>query len=292
MKNTLLLSLLMALSWNVFAQDFYKVEHYVNEKYVYEAEGDYHYLLADKVNLRAKPTTDSEVIMNLPIGSELLLLKRSDSISVINNIQSNWYKVKVNQKTGWLWGGLIATYAFGSESDPSVKFVAGLEKRIEGKGGGWFIPVYQIRAFKNNQEIDKMSVKSFGRSFDNIQNIGRKGVENVDDILAFHVPCIGGCGCSTGEVYVFWNNNKFYNAGTTEGMADADYSFYEIFIFPSAIAGEAPYIIKKTGRVNEEKTREEKVVRQVITEYYLWNGTELYKTDKAKRVEDYEVSHD
>lgn len=288
-RNILLLSLIMVFSCCLFAQETYKVSHLTIENYAFQEEADFHYLLADMVNLRTAPTTSSKVVTTLPIGSKMIILEANDSTTVINGIESNWYKIEVNQKTGWLWGGFIATYAFGSEKDSSIKFVIGLEKKEAGEGGGWFLPVYQIRAFKNNKEIDRISVKSFNREIESVVNIGNKGLKNLDDILMLHVPCVGGCGCSTGELYVFWHNNKFYHIGNTVGMADADYSVYEFFVFPAAMEGEAPYIIKISGFVDDEKTTEDETVRKVIREYYLWNGTKFYKADKAKEEMSYKL---
>ena len=81
----------------MFAQD-----EYDNIYHQYSAD-DICYLLADRVNLRDQASTKGKVIANLPIGTEITIIKKTALTLRLKGFESNWYKIKANEKQGYIW---------------------------------------------------------------------------------------------------------------------------------------------------------------------------------------------
>lgn len=282
------------------AQEGRLVSFYTNENDLFQEESQLHYLLANDVILRSEANKESTALGKLNIGTGFQILKKSEESLTIKNIKSNWYKIKINAstdtKTGWIWGGFIAQYAFGSENDASVKFVAGIEKMEQNEGESWEA-YYQVRAFRNNEQIAKLSLKCPAWEFDNVSNIGKKGLKNVDDILTFNIPCSSeSCGCTVGESYVFWYNEQFHYVGDALGIADADYSTWETFIFPSDMEGKSDIIIKEISDIHDEividgDEKTTALYREVTQQELEWNGQDLKEKGNIKQVKMYKISY-
>ena len=82
---------------------------------------------------------------------------------------------------------------------PMVKFVAGIDHITPSDTGATDFS-YRIVAIREGKELDHIVVRSFAWGFEEVTNAGNLGLKNVDDIILLNVPCVGGCGCSTGEV--------------------------------------------------------------------------------------------
>ena len=54
-------------------------------------ENSYQYLLSDNVNIRTEPSTSSNIVSNLPIGTRLRILERLSNEYIYNNISFPWY---------------------------------------------------------------------------------------------------------------------------------------------------------------------------------------------------------
>jgi hypothetical protein len=273
--RTTFLTISIFLALTSFGQRGADIMFATQDAYVFPEEVPFGYLLADEVSLRSCPSDTCGLQAILRIGSRLSILEQSDTIITLSGIRSYWYKVKTENRSGWLWGGFIAQQSFGSHVNPEIKFVSGYEEERMDNKMRRPAKYYQIRAFKANEQLDKIVVRSFAWDFGEVKHIGNKGLNNVDDIFEIHVPCTGGCGCSTGEIYVFWNGHKFYHVADVIGMADGEYSEYENFVFPSDMEGIPGIIIKQSGRMMESEME-----REVIREFYEWTGAELQMSKK------------
>ncbi len=261
------------------------------------------YILADDVLLRQGPGSDFEVVRKLSIASSVKLISEDTTTTTIKGIKSNWYKAALADNTiGFIWGGLVAQNQFGSSQPGGVKFLLGLEKLVTepttDELGNTFDEVAfytQIRAVKNGKEIAKYSVKNNYSTFDissmesygyGTANMGQSGVDNVNDIIRLHVPCRGGCGCSTGDVYIAWDGADFHFMAAAWGTADAQYSEGNGIGFPNAMGGEDGFIIKSINRIIWDETEDQtkrKDLREEYLEFYIWDGKKLQKT--ARRTE-------
>lgn len=59
------------------------------------------------LRLRALPSENSDIITNIPDGSEILVISESEEFYALNGEVHKWYKIKYNNFVGWSWGKYI-----------------------------------------------------------------------------------------------------------------------------------------------------------------------------------------
>ena len=194
-----------------------------------------------------------------------------------NGIASHWYQVVVNEKTGWLWGGLIAIQSFDSSTDPSIKFVAGYENATYDPKTETYKCQYQIRAVSKNKQLDKLVLNTTDE-IDSFENLGKKGLDQVDDILKGRTLC-GNYDCIMQVTYIFWNNQQFYKVfELSETIDEGQLGRHdaEILSFPADPDGVANTIQKTTRSLEFVGIDEEtKVYLETQKDFFIWNGTEI-----------------
>lgn len=296
--KTLLLLLLVFLANIGFAQE----EEYVNyiqgnEKYHQFEAGEEHYLLADNVNIRAEASSKATIVANLPIGTRIKIIRKSDNKLRLNGFKTNWYKVSFDSNegkdTGYVWGGLIAEGAIQSV-DSKVLFlygIASVKKETKGeytseKG------VIQLRACKNKEELSRIELKTAGsylNIFHWLANYGNKGLTSIKDIIEF-VESEEMCGGINAYNLIFWDGKKLVYATTLSPFGDAPYYASDNLIFPSEKGGVKGKVIgdQEVGWFDDEK--EANVVESHKQVEYIWTGESLKQTkvlmDKKYDVKD------
>ena len=270
---------------NMFAQNAQEVEFEIMDKEIPAEELTYEYLLAHKVFLREKPSVRSEKITLLDIGSKMVLWEKSLYAKEINGIKSHWYRVTTGDQTGWVWGGMIAQKSFGSIADNQVKFVYGYES-IALNASGIAEAKYQLRAFKNGVQLDKMVLDSLGAIPVHIENHGSLGLFNVEDVITVDLAD-SDSGYQVGKSYIFWNNGRFKKVASLIDYADTNYMKTESFVFPSDMQGVKSTILLKTTITKNIKTLDDALSQnniEFITTPYTWNGSKLMKKEKAQAI--------
>jgi len=235
------------------------------------------YLLADSVILRKSSDKASTAVAVLRIGEKLEVLDRAQ-FETIKGISSHWYKVKTMNYKGWIWGGFIAKHAFGSEADPSIKFVAGCDW-VEKSPEGHDIFKYQIRAFRNQEQLAKISINAFGnKHLYDVKSLGSKGR----------------CGCTTGDIIVFWSGNQFYHVANLLGTADAWASSSTQFIYPTDMEGIPGQVIQFSNEyldMQEEGNNQIQTKRRLTKKYFIWKHHQLVPAEKDKEVKYVSVNY-
>lgn len=282
--------LLLLLPATLNAQDPEFVYHTARSSFTLPEMAPPAYVLRDRVPLRSAPRTASAVVMQLAAGTRVYLdsLVAGETLEV-EGVRSNWYQVLAGEHRGYLWGGAIAQQSFGSTADPSVKFVAGME-RYQSTEEGLLDIAYRVVAVKAGKELDRIIVPSFAWGFDEVRNLGNSGLRSVDDMIALHVSCVGGCGCTAGDVLVFWSGGHFHHVADLTGPPDGVYSEGTSFIFPADMEGVADTIIRVTDYVVDEtpRTTEEGggeghlLTRGIRRERLVWNGSTLVVVGPAE----------
>ena len=270
---------------NMFAQNAQEVEFEIMDKEIPAEELTYEYLLAHKVFLRDKPSVRSEKITLLDIGSKMVLWEKSLYAKEIDGIKSHWYRVTTGDQTGWVWGGMIAQKSFGSIADNQVKFVYGYES-IALNASGVAEAKYQLRAFKNGVQLDKMVLDSLGAIPVHIENHGSLGLFNVEDVITVDLAD-SDSGYQVGKSYIFWNNGRFKKVASLIDYADTNYMKTESFVFPSDMQGVKSTILLKTTITKNIKTLDDAFSQnnvEFITTPYTWNGSKLMKKEKAQAI--------
>ncbi|MCB0770391.1 MAG: SH3 domain-containing protein [Flavobacteriales bacterium] len=286
--------LLLMLPTSLFAQDEASVHHTPRSNYLFPEEADPAYILRSDVTMRDGPSKDAAVIGSLNVGDRVTIELADTKEEVINGITSSWYKVAVDKRTGWVWGGHIAQRTFGSHADPAVKFLGGIDAvTYSDTSGSAFI--YRLVALREGKEIDRFAVRSFAHGFDEVMNRGNLGLRTVDDIFFLRVPCVGGCGCTTGEVVVFWSDNKFHHVADLMGSPDGDFSTNTSFIFPADMEGLPETVIRWTNDhkdLDENEESDNSILRISTRDYLRWNGTALVNSGVPTDERTYELSLD
>lgn len=207
-------------------------EFYVDQNY---------YTLCDSVNLRSEADLSSKTISQLPIGTKLLILEKTEQLTNLNGAEFFWYKVQTEKKTtGYVWGGKLALQSFRSTKNTDFVFHYGVEKIVEGT------IFFQIRVEKAHKEVQRISIEGFGGPFKNHQLgvFANMGLKNVDDIFTFQ-GFAEACGEGAGIEYIFWSNEKLYKAKRLSHFFDAPFFYQEELIFPSDMEGKKDQIIYK-----------------------------------------------
>lgn len=263
---------------------------HVTEANTGEGEPVTGFLLADSVVLRSGPGTDTKNLGLLRTGTEIELLDFSQEKMPLRGIESYWYHIRCNKQEGWIWGGFIATGYFRSNEDPSVAFLIGfshqqLKKDSDGITEYTYNETYvQIRAVRGNQLLDKLVLHE-EVTYPEVQQSGRMGVEGVDDILMLLRPCLGGCGCSGGTDYIFWDGAKLHFVYNENFIADAASSEWDALLLPSSKGGEQGYIKIAGNHVDTSFYAQDgrDIMQRVQTvSWYTWNGEKLVKAAGKK----------
>jgi hypothetical protein len=311
----LLLSLSL-LSITAFAQDPAFVFHTPRAQYLFPDEAPRAYILGNNVALRETPARTGQVATTLNAGTPVYIEEMTTDTLIVNGVGSYWYRVTAGDHHGWTWGGNIAQVAFGSTADATVKFVGGID-HITPSDTGMYDHSYRLIALKDGKEIDRIVVRSFAWSFEMVTNLGDRGLHAVDDIIALNVPCVGGCGCTTGDVLVFWSGGRFHHAADLMGSPDGAYSTNVSFIFPADMEGLPNVIIREeltyseiadepledTNREGEEVTEDQpadeaddtdqEYISRITTRTYLtWNGKALVPSGRAPETSTYRLALD
>ncbi|MCX7998684.1 MAG: SH3 domain-containing protein, partial [Leptospiraceae bacterium] len=101
MKKIFIFSLffiILVSSPNQKAKDIFSSNH---RYYVYPKSG---------LNLRSQPSIGSKSIGLLSRGAEIKVLEKTNQAFSADGISSNWWKVEVKGKTGYLFAGYVSRY--------------------------------------------------------------------------------------------------------------------------------------------------------------------------------------
>jgi hypothetical protein len=94
------------------------------------------------LNLRSAPTTQSSIIRALPFLTKVVFFDKNEAFVSIDGIISQWYKIKIENDIGWVFGGYLS-------EDINIP-------KVNGKN---FIEVYRYRS---------VSIKEGGFGFEEI----------------------------------------------------------------------------------------------------------------------------
>ena len=287
--------LLFLMSTLTQAQDPVFAYHTPRTQYLFPEEADPAYVLFTDAPVHAEPAADAPVLLKATAGEVVEVLEATEDTLVLNGVMSHWYRVALRNVEGWTWGGNLAQRTFGSHGDPTVKFVAGIDHVTPSETGRYDFS-YRLVAVKNGRELDRIVVRSFAWGFEELRDHGNRGLRNVDDVVTLSVPCVGGCGCTTGEVVVFWSGGRFHHVADLMGTPDGEFSENVGFVYPSDMEGEANTIVRVTSTHEEPEAAEEVPARSLTRilrkEYLRWDGRALVPSGRAMEERRYEMMLD
>lgn len=244
-------------------------------------------LFGDKVNVREKPSVDAGTIVNLSIGTPVLLMSKAESVYDENGYSTNWYEVKIayggSEKTGYVWGGLISLGSAEIQNAPGKDdlFVYGITSWSADNGFMSTARIIREGKVINNLEFRPISMGFFdpgvfghtvcvkadnGHGFSNIKNVIR---------ISFSYAA---CGYENGEILLFWDGAKLQYAAKASALGEAGiFNYTYKIIFPDEPEGhENKLMIEQTmteyGEVNDSIYTKS---REVTLKNYKWDGVKI-----------------
>lgn len=237
---------------------------YLSENYEFK-KGEIAYMFGNDVKLRDLPNTKSNVLSLLKIGEQIEIIEKSDSIMEFEGIESPWYKIKTNDKIGFVLGSLIS---LDKATNGNLTYLISLKK----DGVKLFA---KTRVFENEIEF-KENISELMTSEFSIKANGNKGLKNIKSI--FEIDYLAeSCGVNGGGTYLFYDGENLIKAIDYTQVVDADaYWFIEEYFFPNDKNGKEDKIVYKK-EVGETKEYETEWVETKFTQRILkWNGKEIF----------------
>ena len=265
MKKLLLIFLCFPLIG--FGQKTYTPTHYT----LSFKEGSYQYLIADNVNIRLGPSTNTSIVATLPIGSRLKIIEQLKVFYIYNNISFPWYRVSFilenREKIGYVVGGFIAQeyhiedYTSNHPLYQEIIFLSGLSKYyLDGK------IKCQIRVVQANKEIDKIEFFPIeDPNADFFLSVSKNGDIGNDLYIIKSAFYVGTCADQFHESTFFFDRNKLYHIRSFSNM---DYKTLE---FKN---GRIQLCIWKWIDDPEEGMYDGHYEKEMIEEY-TWDGSRL-----------------
>lgn len=218
---------LFVLPFSTSAQ--YNGQRVVSSYYEFE-EGSKEYLYGDKVTLRENPNSAAKALDTLAIGSEVVIVRKTEERSSVNGLDWNWYKVKVGRKTGYILGGLIALDRVTYENITYLVTVAG----VENSSDDWSYVDYKVRTrvLQVNGEFYGHEAKLNTNSF-YIEAFDDRGLSGIDNMLVINLFAEA-CGVDGGQVYLFNDGAHLFTGITLSHVSEAGLFWYEErIVFPN-----------------------------------------------------------
>ena len=274
MKKLIVLALLAVLNINLKAQES-------DENSVYASISEWKlgeaFTLVSEVNIREKPTTQSTVMNQLPIGAPIKIEKITTDSFTVNGFKAPWCQISYDngKKKGYLWGGFIATLVlklqYAYDDMEGVVFLGGVGSWNEKKGE----MTMQLRASKNGKELSKIEFLTPGDvSFNcKLKEENPGSMKNVLAALTFSTG-FEACGYPWGDNLIFYTKDKKLTRilGTTS-VSDAG-AFYqtEQFILPGDRGGITNHIILTSDSAEMEDNGKDMVLKNQNINCRFLNG--------------------
>ncbi|MGH1336194.1 MAG: hypothetical protein ACRBFS_08705 [Aureispira sp.] len=296
MKKILLLVGLL-LTYQSWAQEETTALHTVSGNTIqHEFEvGVQTYLLADKVNVRTRPSSKATISVNLPIGTPITILRKSKDKLYLNGFRAFWYEVSFAAtkgiSKGYVWGGLIALGNLSGAGQEDVLFLYGIASVSTKKEEGYERQVVkmQVRACKNEKEASKVTFPSVGNlrhAYHTFSNYGNRGVHTIVDVLEYE-ESQEFCGGENPTTVLFWDGEKLHKVTTLYAVSDPPVFAFKTITYPNENGG-IPYrliVEEKEGWYEEETEKEVLEVHKKIACVWIKDELEEFKVLLDKKRE-------
>lgn len=229
--------------------------NYLNFEYEFEVGKSYK-LFGDNVKLRNKPSSESEVLDTLDIASDIEILKKTKETLLFNGQESHWYKVKADNKVGYILGGLISldyaivgndTYLISTRQDTIFSY----------------LKIRLLAPEATNYFESEISLFTYLFS---IQAFDGRGLAGVTSMLFVDIHAEA-CGVDGGGTYLFHEGTFFEPVIKLSVVGDAGvFHFSEELVFPDEDEysdGSLLYIREASEYMDENLEWEQAVVNRL-----------------------------
>ena len=248
--------------------------------------GNQYFSMVSDANLREKASTQSTVLVKLPIGSSVEILQVANDSLTLRGVTLPWVQVRTSvggkSYTGYIWGGVLSLASLQTPNDEytpnaGVLYLTGVAAYDEAK----HLLTVQVRAAKDGRELSKCEFTTngdlsyypeFAVRFEPFQKI--KAVLTVN----YYYPA---CGYPAGDNVLFWlENNQMIKVLETSSVSDGGV-FYssEDYLMPSDKGGIGDHIlvVRDQSEFEEQGENMVRTSQKYSLSLYKWNGTKLVK---------------
>jgi len=182
----------------------------------------------DRVNVRKSPSIKAKVVKNCRIGSPLKVLKKMVKYEEFGGYVDHWYKVKIGNTIGYVWGGLL--------SDVTLSLGDGYQIVIRNFSEGGYS--YPPKKYKNHWNVSPDArpalmirlVKNFKYREYGSDSLGESGGFSVNPFrfgklrfvnigFSFDAETMG-----SSDYYFYYDKNNFHIALTSTSDGEGGYS--------------------------------------------------------------------
>src|SRR5690606_38788970 len=204
-------------------------------------------IFANDVKFRKEPDTNSDVIDLLKIGTEIKIIEQSEQTQKFDGVESNWYKIEFNGKTGYVLGALISMRNLTTADNKNLYFQIKSDEndRI----------AIKIRHLLNETEYKEHIFNLIGYEF-SVDLLANNGFQNVKNIIAINYLAEA-CGVEGGVSYIFWDGNDLKHIADLSSISEAGMFYYqEKFVFPNQPEGVNDKLVYEVerGTIEDEET--------------------------------------
>jgi hypothetical protein len=253
-------------------------------------EGAIARLFGDKVNIRSGPSVKDKIVANLPIGTPLTIIRKSEEAYKMNEFISNWYEVSFflgkDEKKGYVWGGLLSLISFEVPNNPGGK-KTWLVYGITAYDTATYKFSSQLRLFRNDSLISTLSfepifsplggerIYSYCIGGEILDNHGFTGISNIVKLEYIY----GACGFNNGNILVFIKGKDLiYGVEAIEVGEAGIFSYTYELIYPDQVDGKANKLLVK---YNIKNFKEDMTIERdtSYSKEYQWDGSKMIKSD-------------
>lgn len=224
------------------------------------------YVFGDHVKLRSGPSTDTEVLHLLRIGEPVIISKKEEVRKVYRGIQSSWYQVTYNGKTGYILGGLLSLDKIQLKGDT---FLFSMSSQDD----SYYL---NTRLLHEDLSYIEATTKLNNTTF-SIKAYNNKGLEGVHTMILVDYFSEA-CGEEGGGTYIFNTGSDIVKAFDYSSIGDAGiFSYGEIYTFPNdpgGVKGQILYnSITESVIDNESDSEEMEVTKE--SKVFVWKNNKL-----------------
>ncbi len=280
MKKTFFCTFLIIIfTANIYSSDKYK-------KVLLLKENSEHYIFEKRVNIRSKPSIKSDVIGLAVIGDQVIILEKTNIKEEIYDITAYWYKIKCNDKTGYIWGGLISTMEEQADFDQDGKkelLMSRCTSNSETYTDGYMAKYsHNFRLYKDKKIIDEKLFNAKIIESSNIHVLDSFSFSPKVTFVEFRFA-FGDDGVFSENVELFYySNEKFYYICSYSKYREP-YKYTESNItFPKENKLKNTIVIENLEATYDPKNGNLKTKLLKSKIYYLWSNGKFRKTKEEK----------
>lgn len=233
--------------------------------------GEQVYVFGNDVKLRAEPNTDSKVLELLKIGEWVKIIEQTESSWPYKGFDSPFYKVKYDDMTGYILGGLLS---LEKKTVGGTNFFFAYSKERE----KFFLNIRNMRFGELLEKKIPLTSAAIG-----IKTYGNRDIEYLDGIFYIDYSSEEYDGQDYGGIYVFAFEGALsaYELSRSHDI-EASYAS-EKFVFPDEEGGIPGKIIFKKEKGHDFLGGEYEWLHTVVETWKLsWYGGELVPDFRGK----------